>query len=129
MILLLSMVGHVRLLLGEPNEWSSLDRTSRVRPENVRELRGVRKMDRWIGKNVPRGENILLIETYFDHQAFLNGGRHEWAPVKFDCQTGRRNLTGNGCVPSEAVAEAPPKPTVCSRWRKAAKQLASLRPP
>ena len=54
-VLLLFVVGHVRLLLGEPDKWSSLDRTSRVRPEDVRALRNIRKMDRWMRANVPRG--------------------------------------------------------------------------
>lgn len=44
-ILLLSTVSHVRLLLGEPDKWSSLVRTTRVRPEDVRALRDMRKMD------------------------------------------------------------------------------------
>jgi 4-amino-4-deoxy-L-arabinose transferase-like glycosyltransferase len=111
-VLLLTMVGHVRLLLGEPEKWSSLDRTSRVRPEDVRALRSIRKMDRWMKTNVPEGEKIFVVATYDDYQAFLDGGRHEWASLQFDCKVGRRNLTGNGCVPGEAIAEAPPKPTV-----------------
>jgi len=111
-VLLLTMVGHVRLLLGEPEKWSSLDRTSRVRPEDVRALRSIRKMDRWMKTNVPEGEKVFVVATYDDYQAFLDGGRHEWASLQFDCKVGRRNLTGNGCVPGEAIAEAPPKPTV-----------------
>jgi 4-amino-4-deoxy-L-arabinose transferase-like glycosyltransferase len=123
-VLLLSIVGHVHLLLGEPDEWSSLDRTSRVTPENVRELRGVRKMNRWIRANVDKDENILLTETYYNYQAFLDGGRHGWASLRFDCEVGRRNLTGNGCVPSEAIAEAPPKPTVWFSMEEGCKAIA-----
>ena len=111
-VLLLSAVGHVRLLLGEPDRWSSLDRTSRVRPEDVRTLRDVQSMNRWMKANVPAREKVLLVATYEDYQVFLDGGRHEWAPLQFDCELGRRNLTGKGCVPSEAVAQAPPRPTI-----------------
>ncbi len=128
LVLVLAVAGHVRLLLGEPDEWSSLDRTSRVRPGDVRELRGVRKMNRWIRANVDKGESILLTETYANYQAFLDGGRHEWAPLRFDCELGRRNLTGNGCVPGEAIAEAPPKPTVWFSMEEGCKAIALSMP-
>jgi 4-amino-4-deoxy-L-arabinose transferase-like glycosyltransferase len=127
-VLVLAVAGHVRLLLGEPDKWSSLDRTSRVRPEDVRELRGVRKMDRWIRANVDKGENILLTETYANYQAFLDGGRHEWTPLRFDCELGRRNLTGNGCIPGEAIAEAPPRPTVWFSMERGCKAIALSMP-
>lgn len=61
---------------------------------------------------MPEEENILLVEKYDNYQVFLDSGRHGWASLQFDCKTGRRNVTGNGCVPSEAIADAPPKPTV-----------------
>jgi len=127
-VLVLAAAGHGRLLLGEPDEWSSLERTSRVRPEDVRELRGVRKMDKWIRANVAKGESILLTETYSNYQVFLDGGRHEWAPLRFDCELGRRNLTGNGCVPGEAIAEAPPKPTVWFSMEDGCKAIALSMP-
>jgi 4-amino-4-deoxy-L-arabinose transferase-like glycosyltransferase len=127
-VLALAVAGHVRLLLGEPEEWSSLDRTSRVRPEAVSELQGVRKMDRWIRANVDKGESILLTETYSNYQAFLDGGRHEWARLRFDCELGRRNLTGKGCVPSEAIAETPPRPTVWFSMEEGCKAIALSMP-
>jgi hypothetical protein len=127
-ILLLSVVGHVRLLLGEPDKWSSLDRTSRVSPEDVRALRNIRKMDRWMRANVSRGEKILVVDTYENYLAFLDGGRHDWASLQFDCEVGRRNLTGNGCVPGEAIAETPPKPTIWFSMDEGCKAIALSAP-
>jgi 4-amino-4-deoxy-L-arabinose transferase-like glycosyltransferase len=110
--LLLSAIAQVRLLLGEPDSWTLLDRTSRVNAENVQTLRGIRKMDRWIVGNVPKRENILLLEAYSNYQVFLDGDRHGWTRLELNCGVGLRNPSTEGCVPSKVVATEPPKPTV-----------------
>ncbi len=126
--LLLSAIGQVRLLLGEPNSWTLLDRTSRVNAENVRALRGIRKMDRWTARNVPAGENILLLEVYSNYQVFLDGGKHGWVPLELDCGVGLRNPTTEGCVPSEAVAASPTKPTIWFSLEEDCKAIALSMP-
>ena len=74
-------------------QWTLLDRTSRVKAENVRALR---EYARWIGGRpgtFPAGENILLLEVYSNYQVFLDGGKHGWVPLQLDCGVGLRNPT------------------------------------
>lgn len=110
--LLLSAAGQVRALLGDPSDWSSLDRTSRPSAARAKMVSAVVETHNWITENVPEGENILANQAYFNYQVFLDGGRHGWARLPVDCARGTTNPGKTGCVPSEAVAEAPPKPTV-----------------
>ena len=111
-VVLLSFgVTQVRTLLGEPDSWRYFDRTSRVSPDSVRSVSVIRKMHGWTAENVPKGETIVEGVFYSNYLGFLDGGRHEWADMRLDCESGRRNPTTSGCVPSEVIAQAPPKPT------------------
>lgn len=110
-LLLFFAASQVRTLLGEPDSWRSFDRTSRVSADSVRSVSVVRKMNNWTTENVPEGETIVEGVFYSNYLGFLDNGRHEWPNMRLDCGSGRRNPTTSGCVPSEAIAEAPPKPT------------------
>ena len=110
--LVLSSATQVMALLGEPSEWSYLDRTSRPSPKRTAMVSAVNRMHEWVTENVPAGEGILSVQSYSNYQHFLDGGRHRWVPLNVDCELGRTNPGKTACVPSHAVAEAPPKPTV-----------------
>lgn len=123
-----STVGHVVTLLGEPEDWRSLDRTSRVSETDAAAVSIMHEMHEWIAENVPNDENILLSAFHANYLMFLDSDRHGWSNLILDCDSGRRNPTTTGCVPSEAVAESPPSPTVWFHMEKRCSAIALSMP-